>query len=105
MTAEAIRAVNRDDAEYPRPLALVADAPATLWVAGAWRPGRRAVAVVGARAASGRGMERAEELGGRLARLGFDVISGGAIGIDAAAHRGALDAGDDLRAGRTVAVL
>jgi DNA processing protein len=105
MTSEPIRAVNREDAEYPRPLALVDGAPATLWVAGAWRPGRRAVAIVGARAASGRGMELAEELGARLARAGFDVVSGGAIGIDAAAHRGALDAAGDEGAGRTVAVL
>jgi DNA processing protein len=106
MTPSAIRAIQRGDAEYPRPLATVDGAPPTLWVAGAWRPSRRAVAIVGARAASGRGMELAEELGARLAHAGFDIVSGGAIGIDAAAHRGALDAaGSNEEAGRTVAVL
>ena len=105
MTAEPIRALHRHDAEYPSRLALVAGAPATLWVAGAWRPGRRAVAIVGARAASGRGMELAEQMAGHLARLGFDIVSGGAIGIDAAAHRGALDVAGEEGAGRTVAVL
>jgi DNA processing protein len=102
MQTDHIKALNREDADYPARLALVEGAPPTLWIAGEWRPGRRAVAIVGARAASGRGMEFAEELAGHLARRGFDIISGGAIGIDAAAHRGALYVEG---AGRTVAVL
>ena len=52
-----------------------------------------AVAIVGARAASRAGMARAHQLARHLAGRGVHVISGGAIGIDAAAHRGALGGG------------
>jgi DNA processing protein len=61
---------------------------------------RPAVAVVGARACSGYGASVARMLGRELAAAGLVVISGLARGVDAEAHRGALDAG-----GRTVAVL
>jgi DNA processing protein len=61
---------------------------------------RRAVALVGSRAASGRGLVRARELAAALARVGRIVASGGALGIDSAAHEGALAAG-----GPTVAVV
>ncbi|MEV0728968.1 DNA-processing protein DprA [Polymorphospora sp. NPDC050346] len=60
----------------------------------------RAVAVVGARAASPYGLHVAGELGFGLAERGWTVVSGGAFGIDAAAHRAALNAD-----GTTVAVL
>jgi DNA processing protein len=60
----------------------------------------RAVAVVGARASTSYGNHVAQELGYGLASRGWAVVSGGAYGIDAAAHRGALAAG-----GVTVAVL
>ena len=52
-----------------------------------------AVAVVGARAATGVGMARAHAIGKHLAAAGVHVVSGGAIGIDGAAHRGALAGG------------
>ncbi|MGE5184075.1 MAG: DNA-processing protein DprA, partial [Acidobacteriota bacterium] len=48
-----------------------------------------AVAIVGARAASARGMDRAHALARHLAERGVHVVSGGALGIDGAAHRGA----------------
>ncbi|MEU6022137.1 DNA-processing protein DprA [Micromonospora sp. NPDC047134] len=60
----------------------------------------RSVAVVGARAATPYGLHVARDLGYGLADRDWTVVSGGAFGIDAAAHRGALSAG-----GRTVAVL
>src|SRR5439155_1689149 len=60
-----------------------------------------AVAIVGARAATLRGLERAHALGRALAARGVVIISGGALGVDAAANRGALLTPD----GRTVAVL
>ncbi len=60
----------------------------------------RSVAVVGARAATSYGTHVAQELSFGLANRGWTVVSGGAYGIDAAAHRGALAAG-----GTTVAVL
>ncbi|WP_229399372.1 DNA-processing protein DprA [Micromonospora okii] len=77
--------------------------PLCLWVRGGW-PLRealdRAVSVVGARAATPYGLHVATELGYGLADRDWTVVSGGAYGIDAAAHRGALNAG-----GLTVAVL
>jgi len=77
--------------------------PVALWVRGprsAADLSDRAVAVVGARAATGYGTHVAAELGAGLAAAGATVVSGAAIGIDGAAHRGALGAD-----GATVAVL
>jgi DNA processing protein len=61
--------------------------------------------MVGARAATARGLESARSLAAELCGRGIDIISGGALGVDAAAHRGALDVLDRAGAGRTVAVL
>ncbi|MEU9823792.1 DNA-processing protein DprA [Micromonospora chersina] len=77
--------------------------PLCFWVRGAWPLGEalaRSVAVVGARAATPYGTHVATELGYGLAERDWTVVSGGAFGIDSAAHRGALTAG-----GLTVAVL
>jgi DNA processing protein len=79
------------------------DPPICLWVrgeGGVADVAERAVAIVGARASTGYGAHVATELAYGLADRGWTVVSGGAFGIDAAAHRGAL-----ARAGRTVAVL
>jgi DNA processing protein len=87
--------------EYPRLLAEIADPPTRIWIRGdhALLPST-AVAVIGARAASPEGLIAASEIAFDLARAGIVVVSGLARGIDAAAHRGALDAG-----GKTIAVL
>ncbi|MFN2496307.1 MAG: DNA-processing protein DprA [Pseudonocardiaceae bacterium] len=77
-------------------------APVALWVRGTGRLddlGARAVAVVGARAATGYGEHVAADFGYGLAERGITVVSGAAFGIDGAAHRGALAA-----EGPTVAV-
>ncbi|MFC5995278.1 DNA-processing protein DprA [Pseudonocardia hispaniensis] len=77
--------------------------PVAMWVRGPARLTElteRAVAVVGARAATGYGIHVAGDVAGGLADRGCAVVSGAAIGIDGAAHRGALAAD-----GTTVAVL
>jgi DNA processing protein len=61
---------------------------------------KRAIAIVGARAASRAGRERAHRIAAELTREGWIVFSGGALGIDSAAHTGALSAG-----GSTVAIV
>ena len=90
-------------AELPPLLAAIHDPPPGLFLRGGADPellARRAVSVVGARACSGYGATVARSLGRDLAAAGLVVVSGLARGIDAEAHRGALEAG-----GATVAVL
>ncbi len=89
-----------DEAAYPASLRAIADPPLVLAVRGTLASDAGAVAIVGARRASGYGRRVAEELAHGLAAVGITVVSGLATGIDAAAHSGALAAG-----GRTVAVL
>ncbi len=92
------------DLEWPTQLADLGDAePWALWVRGSAdlrMSALRSVAVVGARAATSYGTHVASGLGADLAAAGWTVVSGGAFGIDAAAHAGALAAH-----GATVAVL
>jgi DNA processing protein len=92
------------DAEWPSPIDDLGDtAPLALWVRGPLSlvtAAERAVAVVGARAATPYGSHVATELAASLAERGWCVVSGAAYGIDAAAHRGALAVG-----GSTMAVL
>jgi DNA processing protein len=98
------RVVVPGDGEWPSQLDdLGAAAPLALWVIGAGNLrllALRSVAVVGARAATPYGLSVAEAFAAGLTQAGFSVISGGAYGIDAAAHRGALTAG-----GVTISVL
>lgn len=92
------------DPRWPTRLAdLGPGEPLALWVRGrADLRGltERSVAVVGSRACTEYGTQVATELGSGLSDRGFTVVSGGAYGIDAAAHRGSLAAG-----GRTIAFL
>ncbi|HYG69712.1 MAG TPA: DNA-processing protein DprA [Anaeromyxobacteraceae bacterium] len=97
---EAARTFRPGDGHYPAALALRADAPAELRVRGSLGGERPRVAVVGTRAPDEYGRELARRIAVGLARAGVSVVSGGALGVDALAHRAALDAG-----GHTVAVL
>jgi len=89
---------------YPERLLEMADAPAVLHVNGdpasLLREGVPTVAIVGARRATPYGLEVARALGRGLAAAGLPVVSGMALGIDGAAHAGALELG-----GPTIAVL
>jgi DNA processing protein len=87
------------DAGYPGRLREIPDPPPALFVSGEV-PDVPAVALVGSRKASGTGLECARALGGALGERGVCVVSGLALGVDAAAHEGALEAG-----GPTVGVL
>ncbi|MEZ4415057.1 MAG: DNA-processing protein DprA [Gemmatimonadota bacterium] len=79
-------------AAYPDRLRALADPPAVLFLHGEPRLlARPGVAVVGARNASPYGLRHAEGLARQLSQAGAVVFSGLALGIDAAAHRGALD--------------
>ncbi len=78
---------------YSQRLGRLPRPPAAIWVDGRLPvDGDRTIAIVGARAATRQGRERATVLAGELGRRGIAVVSGGAFGIDAAAHQGALDA-------------
>lgn len=89
------------DEAYPTNLRLVYNRPPFLFVRGALSPvDERAVAVVGTRNASRSGREQAQRLARELAAADVTVLSGLALGIDAAAHQSTLDAG-----GRTIAVV
>lgn len=81
------------DPDYP-PRLQGMDPPPDLEVSGALEHlGRRTIAIVGTRVATADALAFASDLAGRLVRAGVVVVSGGALGIDAAAHEGALAAG------------
>jgi DNA processing protein len=91
---------SRDDG-YPERLRHIPDPPIVLWTRGDTALlSRRAVAIVGSRAATPVALAIARRLGRDLAGRGLVIVSGMARGVDAAAHQGALDAG-----GETAAVL
>ncbi len=102
LAAAGIRFVARSDEGFPWRLGAIHDPPPGLFVRGGAPLAlleRPCVAVVGARACSSYGTAVALAFGRELAAAGAVVVSGLARGVDAAAHRGALDSGD------TVAVL
>jgi DNA processing protein len=94
------------DPDYPRALLECSDPPAVLF---AW--GQRgllastALAIVGSRSCTQQGRETALAFAKALAHAGLTIVSGLAIGIDAAAHRGALQASEEGAVASTIAVL
>jgi DNA processing protein len=95
------RVVIQDDPDYPALLRQIYDPPIVLYVQGdLTERDRNLIAIVGSRRTTHYGQEVARKLAYQLAYVGVTVVSGGARGIDTAAHQGALNA-----KGRTLAVL
>jgi DNA processing protein len=95
------RIVTQEDEEYPELLRQIYDPPVVLYVKGELLPkDKNSLALVGSRLTTHYGIEVARKLAYQLAYLGVTVVSGGARGIDSAAHQGALSG-----KGRTIAVL
>jgi DNA processing protein len=103
--AEALgaRIICPDDEDlYPPLLRTIPDPPIVLYVRGDLQPrDMNAIAIVGSRKCSYYGREQAERLSASLAGVGVTIVSGGARGIDSAAHRGAMAHPQ----GRTIAVI
>ena len=94
VTQRGIAHITAFDTAYPARLRRLPDAPPLLYARGDIAFGDRpSVAVVGAHEASARGIQAAAQWAHALARRGFVIVSGLAAGIDAAGHRGALEAG------------
>lgn len=96
-----IRIITLNDPDYPPTLRAIDDAPPTLFVRGVWRSIPKAVAIVGTRQPTPESVDAAQELAYELACRGNVIVSGLALGIDTAAHQGALSSPD----GYTLAVL
>ncbi|MBM3134372.1 MAG: DNA-protecting protein DprA [Chloroflexi bacterium] len=102
LSDEGLQVVTWDDDDYPANLRLVSDAPPVLFVRGELQPDdAQAVAIVGTRQPTPPAATLAETLARELAGRGLTIVSGLALGIDTAAHRGALQPAE----GRTLAVL
>jgi len=93
--------ITQEDPEYPELLRQIYDPPIVLYVKGDLSAkDKNSVAMVGSRLTTHYGVEAARKLAYQLGYLGVTVVSGGARGIDTAAHQGALSG-----KGRTIAVL
>ncbi len=99
--AHGCQVVTQLDAHYPERLREIYDPPMVLYVKGSLSSqDKNSVAVVGSRQTTNYGIETARRISYQLAYTGVTVVSGGARGIDTAAHQGAMTA-----KGRTIAVL
>ncbi len=95
------RIITGRDSEYPPQLSQIYDPPIVLYIKGSLKPSDHSgIAIVGARRSTHYGRETARKLARQLAAAGVCIVSGGARGIDSAAHVGALSA-----QGRTLCVL
>ncbi len=100
ITAGGARLILRGDDEYPALLEAIPGPPAALWIRGRLDDSDLlSVAIVGARRCTVYGREQAARLSSLLGESGLTIVSGGAVGIDGEAHRGALRVG-----ARTIAV-
>lgn len=99
--AHGVHLIALGDDEYPKLLKHIPDPPALLWVRGRIVPeDALALGIVGSRRCSHYGREQADRFAGLCAQSGLSIVSGGARGIDGAAHRAALRVG-----GRSIAVI
>ena len=95
-----VTVANWNDSMYPPRLKEISDPPPVLYIKGSILPeDERSVAVVGTRKPTAYGREVASQISGDLSRNGTTIVSGLARGIDAIAHRAALESG-----GRTIAI-
>lgn len=96
-----VKLIARCDEAYPGLLVSIVDAPLVLYVKGELtQEDARALAIVGTRKATIYGRDVTRQIAQQLAEQGFTIVSGLAHGIDAVAHRAAIDCG-----GRTLAVV
>lgn len=97
---EYVRLMTINDVDYPIELKQIAAPPKVLYIKGNLPKQTKHIGIVGSRRASTYGLKAAEDFASDLAGAGVVIVSGGAKGIDSAAHKGALQAG-----GTTIAVL
>jgi DNA processing protein len=99
--AHGVHLIGLNDEAYPRLLKHIPDPPALLWVRGRMiEEDALGLGIVGSRRCTHYGREQADRFASLCAQSGLCIVSGGARGIDGAAHRAALRAG-----GRTIAVI
>ncbi|MBQ2671588.1 MAG: DNA-processing protein DprA [Clostridia bacterium] len=94
--------ISIEDERYPELLLNIHNPPCVIYTCGdiSCLSGRLSISIVGTRKATKNGLKTAYDISYDLAKNGAVIISGGALGVDSEAHKGALDAG-----GKTVAVL
>ncbi len=100
LNKQSISARTFVDDDYPPQLRVIYDLPYVIYLKGNYSFEAPMVSIVGARRASSYGAWAARHFASELGRLGIGIVSGLALGIDTAAHRGAIEAN-----GRTIAVL